>query len=84
MKVTNKAKFIEKLEARRVQQKISVRKMCALVELDNPDDSFSHANWVRYLQATRRPSWDKLFAVAKALGVKIEIDAQFRQPRSKK
>jgi transcriptional regulator with XRE-family HTH domain len=84
MKVTNKEKLIEKLEARRLQQKISVRKMCANVELENPTDSFSHANWIRYLQGTRRPSWDKLFAVAAALDVKIEIDAQFRKPRSKK
>ena len=71
MKLTSKQMLIDKIEARRKKRGLSIRKMCAAIELN-------HALWSRYLSGHRAGDWDYLIRIAESLGIKIEIHAKIR------
>ena len=64
MKINSKQMLMDKIEARRKKRGLSIRQMCAAVELN-------HALWSRYLSGHRESDWDYLMLIAESLGIKI-------------
>ena len=69
IKPTNdgKNKLFLKLCALREKRGITTRRLAS-------DAGFHQSLWVLYEKGTRNPTWENLFAAAKALELKVEID----------
>ena len=70
MKIETKQQLLDFIEETRKAKGISIKKAC------ENTGNFTQAMWSRFKLGQREPSWDKLYQMAKAVGIRIHVSAR--------
>ena len=70
MKIESQQQLFELIEKARADRKMS---MSAAVD---KSDGIDYAQWNRFVNGKREPSYDHLFAMAKGVGLRISVSAR--------
>ena len=70
MKIVSKTELLDYIESHRKERGLSVYRV------SKDCDEVNHASWSRFVSGKREPTYDHLFAMAKAVGLRINLSAR--------
>ena len=70
MKIESPQQLLELIEKTRADRKMSMR-----AAVDNTD-GIDYAQWNRFINGKREPTYNHLFAMAKGVGLRISVSAR--------